>query len=160
LSPSTSPVLAATPATVCELLCMSAPSTIISSVPFFSRLKWTAGGHGLLRARPRSFQVTPDIPDRRRATQQKEVRPTGPTASKRVSSPPARDLLLSAGHHRRGNHNSKPQRKPPRPVSARLRCVHSGPGGSFCAWQEDGTRILPSSSWGKTRGRLGRVGRA
>jgi hypothetical protein len=67
---------------------MSAPSTIISSVPFFSRLKWTAGGHGLLGARPRSFQVTPDIPDRRRATQQKEVRPAGPTASKRVSSPP------------------------------------------------------------------------
>jgi hypothetical protein len=42
----------------------------------------------LLRARPRSFQVTPDIPDRRRATQQKEVRPAGPTASKGVSSPP------------------------------------------------------------------------
>jgi hypothetical protein len=57
-------------------------------VPFCSWLKWTAGGHGLLRALPRSFQVTPDIPDRRRATQQKEVRRTGPTASKRVSSPP------------------------------------------------------------------------
>ena len=56
--------------------------------PLLSRLKWTAGGHGLLGARPRSFQVTPDIPDRRRATQQKEVRPAGPTASKRVSSPP------------------------------------------------------------------------
>ena len=53
-----------------------------------SRLKWTPGGHGLLGALPRSYQVTPDIPDRRRATQQKEVRPTGPTASKRVSSPP------------------------------------------------------------------------
>src|SRR3954449_8550568 len=39
--------------------------------------RWTAGGHGLLRALPRSYQVTPDIPDRRRATQQKEVRPTG-----------------------------------------------------------------------------------
>ncbi len=36
--------------------------------PFSSRLKWTPGGHGLLRARPRSYQVTPDIPDRRRAT--------------------------------------------------------------------------------------------
>jgi hypothetical protein len=42
----------------------------------------------LLGALPRSYQVTPDIPDRRRATQQQEVRPTGPTASKRVSSPP------------------------------------------------------------------------
>src|SRR5215207_4775289 len=87
-------------ATVCELLCMSAPSTIMDLVPFFSRLKWTAGGHGLLRAVPRSYQVTPDIPDRRRATQQKEVRPTGPTASKRVSSPPVRDLLRHVGRHR------------------------------------------------------------
>jgi hypothetical protein len=42
----------------------------------------------LLGALPRSYQVTPDIPDRRRATQQKEVRPLRPTASKRVSSPP------------------------------------------------------------------------
>jgi hypothetical protein len=67
---------------------MSAPSTIISCVPFSSRLKRTAGGHGLLGALPRSFQVTPDIPDRRRATQQKEVRPLRSTASKRVSSPP------------------------------------------------------------------------
>src|SRR5829696_9001935 len=30
----------------------------------------TAGGHGLLEAVPRIYQVTPDIPDRRRATQQ------------------------------------------------------------------------------------------
>ena len=71
LSPSISPVAAATAASVCELLCMSAPSTIMSGVPFSLRLKWTAGGHGLLGARPRSYQVTPDIPDRRRATQQK-----------------------------------------------------------------------------------------
>src|SRR5512133_3081372 len=35
----------------------------------------TAGGHGLLEAVPRIYQVTPDIPDRRRATKQKEVRP-------------------------------------------------------------------------------------
>jgi hypothetical protein len=32
----------------------------------------TSGGHGLLEAVPRIDQVTPDIPDRRRATQQKE----------------------------------------------------------------------------------------
>src|SRR5215204_3606317 len=30
----------------------------------------TSGGHGLLEAVPRIYQVTPDIPDRRRATQQ------------------------------------------------------------------------------------------
>src|SRR5215217_3309816 len=36
----------------------------------------TSGGHGLLEAVPRIYQVTPDIPDRRRATKQKEVRPS------------------------------------------------------------------------------------
>ena len=35
----------------------------------------TSGGHGLLEALPRIYQVTPDIPDRRRATKHKEVRP-------------------------------------------------------------------------------------
>src|SRR6185436_12269167 len=60
----------------------------------FTSGSWTPGGQGLLRALPRSYQVTPNIPDRRRATQQKEVRPPGPTASKRVSSPPGRDPLL------------------------------------------------------------------
>ncbi len=48
-----------------------------------------------------SYQVTPNIPDRRRATKQKEVRPDGPTASKRVSSPPGRDHLHRVGRHRR-----------------------------------------------------------
>jgi hypothetical protein len=33
---------------------------------------WTPGGQGLLRALPRSYQVTPNIPDRRRATQQRK----------------------------------------------------------------------------------------
>jgi hypothetical protein len=64
-----------------------------------------------LRAGPRSFQVTPDIPDRRRATPQKEVRPpagrqpqresarrrSGPSPQRRTS-PTKRD------------HNSKPQK--------------------------------------------------
>jgi hypothetical protein len=36
----------------------------------------TPGGHGLLEAVPRIYQVTPDIPDRRRATKQKQVRPS------------------------------------------------------------------------------------
>src|SRR3954468_9695680 len=35
----------------------------------------TAGGHGLLEAVPRIYQVTPDIPDRRRAKKKKQVRP-------------------------------------------------------------------------------------
>jgi hypothetical protein len=68
---------------------------------------WTFSGQGLLRALPRFYQVTPNIPDRRRATQQKQVRPDGSTASKRVSSPSGRDLLHSLGHHR--HHRSKQQ---------------------------------------------------
>src|SRR3954469_2408353 len=49
----------------------------------------TSGGHGLLEAVPRIYQVTPDIPDRRRATKQKEVRPS-PTDSLKESQPAAR----------------------------------------------------------------------
>jgi len=45
------------------------------SRPSLRSASWKLGGHGLLRALPRSYQVTPNIPDRRRATQQKEVRP-------------------------------------------------------------------------------------
>ena len=67
--------------------------------PFRSGCR-TLGGQGLLRALPRSYQVTPNIPDRRRATQQKQVRPPGPTASKRVSSPPGRDPPHLVGRHR------------------------------------------------------------
>jgi hypothetical protein len=98
-SPSSSPVVAETATIVCERLWVSAPNTIIDLVHLHSN-EWTSGGHGLLRALPRSYQVTPDIPDRRRATQQKVVRPLRPTASKRVSSPPGRDLLLGVGRHR------------------------------------------------------------
>ena len=60
-SPSSSPVAAATAAIVCERLCMSAPSTIMPR-PLSPRLKWTPGGHGLLGALPRSYQVTPGHP--------------------------------------------------------------------------------------------------
>src|ERR687891_630783 len=40
------------------------------------RQRPTPGGHGLLEALPRIYQVTPEVPDRRRATKQKEVRPS------------------------------------------------------------------------------------
>ena len=116
-SPTSSPVAAATAAIVCERLWVSAPSTIIDLVHPFIATWWTSGGHGLLGALPRSYQVTPDIPDRRRATQQKEVRPTGPTAAKRVSSPPGRDLLHRVGRHRHRpsqQQASKGQRRQPR----------------------------------------------
>jgi hypothetical protein len=75
---------------------------------------WTPGGHGLLRALPRSYQVTPDIPDRRRATQQKEVRPPadsikesqlaagpGPSPRHRTSPTPAITTASLAGAVRR-----------------------------------------------------------
>ena len=76
--------------------------------------KRTPGGHGLLAAVPRSYQVTPGIPDRRRATQQRQGRPPRPTASKRVSSPPGRDLLLSIGHHRQPRSKQQASKQEPR----------------------------------------------
>jgi len=64
---------------------------------------------GLLGGTATLLQVTPDIPDRRRAAQQqKEVRPDGPTASTRVSSPPV-GTFPSAGRHRRRKHYNKPR---------------------------------------------------
>ena len=77
-------------------------------------LKWTAGGHGLLGALPRTYQVTPDIPDRRRATQQKEVRPTGrqpQRESARRRSGPSPQRRTSPTRHQ----NSKPQSSIERP---------------------------------------------
>src|SRR3954453_4433875 len=71
----------------------------------------TPGGHGLLEAGPRIYQVTPDIPGRRRATQQEQVRPQiWPTASKRVSSPPVGTIPSASDITDDPNHNSKPQR--------------------------------------------------
>src|SRR5215217_5011356 len=49
----------------------------------------TSGGHGLLEAMPRIYQVTPDIPDRRRATQQRKSGPS-PAASLKESQLAAR----------------------------------------------------------------------
>jgi hypothetical protein len=77
----------------------------------------TAGGHGLLEAVPRIYQVTPDIPERRRATKQEQVRPQiWPTASKRVSSPPVGTIPSSSDITDEPNHNSKPQRSSRAPL--------------------------------------------
>src|SRR3954466_7692130 len=79
-------------------------------VPPSPRWRQTAGGHGLLEAVPRVYQVTPDIPDRGRATKQQQVRPQiWPTASKRVSSPPVGTLPSASDVTDEPNHNSKPQ---------------------------------------------------
>src|SRR3954469_18769075 len=68
----------------------------------------TPGGHGLLEAVPRIYQVTPDIPGRRRATKQEQVRPQiWPTASKRVSSPPVGTIPSASDITDDPNHNSK-----------------------------------------------------
>jgi hypothetical protein len=59
---------------------------------------------------PRIYQVTPGIPDRRRATKQEQVRPQiWPTASKRVSSPPVGTIPSASDVTDEPNHNSKPQ---------------------------------------------------
>src|SRR3954471_23806302 len=60
----------------------SVPGTRHRTSPLLTGSATTArrtrsGVGALLAARPRSYQVTPDIPDRRRATQRKAVRPNG-----------------------------------------------------------------------------------
>src|SRR3954471_20968487 len=80
-------------------------------VPPSPRWRRTAGGHGLLEAVPRIYQVTPGIPDRRRATKQEQVKPQiWPTASKRVSSPPVGTIPSASDVTDEPNHNSKPRR--------------------------------------------------
>jgi hypothetical protein len=83
------PVALSIAAIVCELLWVSAPSNIMLVVLLSSPTSWRPGGHGLLRARPRSDPVTPSNPDRRPATLRKEVRPTG--------RPPETKSQLAAG---------------------------------------------------------------
>ena len=61
----------------------------------------TPGGHGLLEAVPRIYQVTPDIPDRRRATQHKQVRPSPADSPKESQLAAGRDHHLHVGRHRR-----------------------------------------------------------
>ena len=76
------PVAASTAATVCERLWVSAPITIISTVPSWDAINRIPGGHISVGAMPRSYQVTPGILGRRRATQPKKVRPTADSMEK------------------------------------------------------------------------------
>src|SRR5215208_2948019 len=69
----------------------------------------TSGGHGLLEAVPRIYQVTPDIPDRRRATQQKEVRPTGRQPQRESARRPVGTFSTASDVTDEANPNSKPQ---------------------------------------------------
>src|SRR5215207_6771699 len=67
----------------------------------------TSGGHGLLEAVPRIYQVTPDIPDRRRATQQKEVRPTGRQPQRESARRPVGTFSSASDVTETPDHNSK-----------------------------------------------------
>ena len=78
-SPTSSPVLAATAARVCERLCMSAPSTIMALVPFLETQKRTPGGHGLLGRCHAPIKSRQDIPigdERHSESQSGQPRPT------------------------------------------------------------------------------------
>src|SRR3954453_18622656 len=76
----------------------------------------TSGGHGLLQAVPRIYQVTPDIPDRRRATKQKEVRPSPGRQPQRESARrPVGTISSTSDVTDNPNPNSKPQRDSPIP---------------------------------------------
>ena len=78
-----------------------------SSTSFLPCGCWTSSGQGLLRALPRSYQVTPNTPDRRRATQQKKARPTGRQPQRESARRPVGDHLPSVARHR--HHRSKQQ---------------------------------------------------
>ena len=68
----------------------------------------TSGGHGLLEATPRIYEVTPDIPDRRRATQQKEVRPKpGRQPHRESARRPVGTISSTSDVTDEPNHNSK-----------------------------------------------------
>jgi len=84
------PVAADTAAIACELLCVSTPITIISLVlSLDATYGRTSGGHTSLGAKPRSYQVTPEILGRWRATQRVQVRPKADSQylSQPVTSP-------------------------------------------------------------------------
>ena len=90
-------------ATVCDAcVCPPRARSCAPSLPRSIRER-TSGGHGSLGAMPRSYQVTPVILERRRATQRMKVRPRS-TASLRVSPPPPEDQHrrsdVTAQHHR------------------------------------------------------------
>src|SRR3954453_15646260 len=83
-------------------------------VPPSPRWRRTAGGHGLLEAVPRIYQVTPESPAGDERHNRTEVRPQiWPTASKRVSSPPVGNLPPASDVTDAADHNSKPQRSSP-----------------------------------------------
>ena len=90
-----SPDAAATAAIVCERLWVSAPSTIIELVHLHFDQVGQPGGHGLLGAVPRSYQVTPGHPrpatsDTAKASQAQGRQPESESARRRSGPSPQR----------------------------------------------------------------------
>jgi hypothetical protein len=105
----------------------STPSTFLS-------IDWTSGGHGLPGALPRSFQVTPDIPDRRRATKQKVVRPNGRQPQRESARRRSRNRHLASDVTDDPNRNSKPRSdRPTHPDRPVARGVANCPRRQGCA---------------------------
>src|SRR4051794_7363804 len=101
LSPFSSPVVAAIAAVLCERLCMSAPSTIIRLVLLFTDRQLDARRTWLARERchaPIKPRRASRIGDERHC--ERKSGPAADSLKQRVSSPPARDLLLRVGRHR------------------------------------------------------------
>ena len=76
-SPCSSPLVEPTAAIVCERLCMSAPSTIIGLSTFDLDLCGRPADTACLGRGHAPIKSRRTIPDRRRATQRKPVRPNG-----------------------------------------------------------------------------------
>ncbi len=97
------PVRANTAAQVWLVLWGSVPITIMWLRPFDLVVAYgrTAGGHASLGAKPRSYQVTPGILGRRRATQRMEVSHLGRQRSLGVSPPPSENQPVWSDANRR-----------------------------------------------------------
>jgi hypothetical protein len=101
----------------------------------------------LLEAVPRIYQVTPDIPDRRRATKQEQVRPQiWPTASKRVSSPPVGNLPSASDVTDDANHNSKPRSSGCSHTPGGIRSAQAAHSGQAAYWEVVVT-VLRIGAW-------------
>src|SRR3954464_4188116 len=109
---------------------------IIDLVHLHLEPSWTDGGHGLLGAMPRSYQVTPRPPRPATSDTAKGSQTSRPTARKRVSSPPVPVPAPSVGRHRRtGSQQQAWQRQPTgcrcHYSFARETSVREGPRGSL-----------------------------
>src|SRR5688572_29655462 len=76
--------------------------------------KWTSGGHRLLGALPRTIKSRRRLPDRRRATQRKVVRPSGRQPERESARRRSRSLHLASDITDEPNPNSKPEPSTPR----------------------------------------------